>query len=96
MPKKKITWKDIGQLAQLPAKIHVGKRGITDTLKEEVRQRVKKEGAVKIRILKNSPVFKQRKDVFKQLAPEVGAKVIRMMGHTAIFVHESLTLPNEE
>ncbi len=83
-------------MAQLPARIHIGKKGITETLKEELRMRLKKEGMIKIRVLKNSPIFNERASVFTKLAPEVGAKVIRTMGHTAIFVHESIKLPSEE
>ncbi len=93
---KELSWKEVGQYAQQAAKIQIGKKGITETLKEELRQRVKKEGVVKVRVLKNSPIFNERKTLLKQLAEEVDSKTIRIMGHTALFVHNTVLLPNEK
>ncbi len=66
--------------------LQLGKKGPTPGFIEEVRRRLKAHGVVKIRILKSyaRSVDSDRREIARQIAELVGARLIEVRGYTFI------------
>ena len=73
-----------GQAANIEAKTHVGKNGITPSLIEEINRQLKDNKLVKIKLLKSAIEEKPREDVGKELAQETHAELIEVKGNTVV------------
>lgn len=72
-----------------PALIRIGKNGISEQIKEEVKKLLPLKKAVKIKILQNSPIV-DSKEFFMNLESEIGYKIWRTKGNTAIFIYKKI------
>lgn len=68
--------------------VQLGKKGITDSFIREIKNRLEKQGVVKVRILKS---FRRTSDVDRReiariVAEKVGAKLVDVRGYTFILV----------
>ena len=81
-------------IQQLPADIHVGKKGLSAGLISEVKRRLKEQGYVKIRLLKSSLEVekKDRKELAIRIAKLTNAKLIDIRGRTLVLVRNDVDL----
>lgn len=61
-------------------KINVGKRGITESLINEINLQLEKRGAVKIKMLKNFDRRNDKDSVVEELAEKLGCRVKSVKG----------------
>lgn len=68
--------------------IRIGKKGVTESLLEEVRRRLEKQGVVKVKVLKSAraePGF-NREEFAEEVARAVGGVLREVKGYTFIIV----------
>ncbi|MGB9827807.1 MAG: YhbY family RNA-binding protein [Thermosphaera sp.] len=68
--------------------IRIGKKGVTESLLEEVRRRLEKQGVVKVKVLKSAraePGF-NREEFAEEVARAVGGVLKEVKGYTFIIV----------
>jgi len=72
--------------------LQLGKNGLTKGFIEEVKNRLRKHGVVKIRVLKTYVKTSglDRRAVAEKVAETVGAKLIDVRGYTFILVREKV------
>lgn len=65
--------------------LHIGKKGLTPLLMKELKERIKQNKMIKIKILKNSP-YKNRSDAFEDLKNCLprNVKIMEIRGWTAV------------
>ena len=65
--------------------LHIGKKGITPLLMKELKDRIKQNKMIKLKILKNSP-YKSRSEAFEDLKNSVprNGKIMEIRGWTAV------------
>lgn len=61
-------------------KINVGKRGITESLINEINLQLEKRGIVKVKLLKNFESRSDRDSVVEELAKKLGCRVKDVRG----------------
>ncbi len=64
----------------------VGKNGVTESLIEEIKRRLKKKKYIKVKLLRSSLVSEDldRKELSKRIADQVGAELVGVKGRTFI------------
>lgn len=65
----------------LPVMVHVGHQGLTDTVRQTLDDTLRTRELVKIQFSKNTDV--KAKKVANDLAQEMGAEVVQVIGRTA-------------
>ncbi|MEM4347661.1 MAG: YhbY family RNA-binding protein [Candidatus Altiarchaeota archaeon] len=68
--------------------INIGKKGITDSLIDEIKSRLEKQKILKIKILKSARENLSREEIAKEVANKVNAKKFRVIGNTFILEKE--------
>ncbi|MGD1059985.1 MAG: YhbY family RNA-binding protein [Methanomassiliicoccales archaeon] len=68
--------------------VHVGKGGLTDSLVEEVKNQVKKNKLVKVRVLASSS--QEKKELAEELATRTGVMLIEVRGSTILLCDEKV------
>ncbi len=81
-------------IQQLPADVRIGKNGISEGLINEVKRRLKTQGYVKVKILKNAPEieFMNRKDIARIVAEKSSGKLIDIRGRTFVLISPTVKL----
>lgn len=69
-----------------PTDINVGKQGITDSVVEEIKRRLKLQGVVKVRMNRNllKAEGRDRREVAREIAERTGAELVEVRGNTLI------------
>ena len=75
----------INKIRQEPAKIRIGKKGITEGILQEVEVLLKREQIVKIKCLKVVPT-ESTKAIAQNIANITGSKILEVRGKTFILV----------
>ncbi len=85
--KKKIKAKK----AQSRPDIHIGKKGVTQQVLNEIENRLKREGVVKIRILRSAieTTGMDRRELARFVAEKLGVRLVEVRGRTFILAKES-------
>ncbi len=80
-------------IQQLPADVHVGKKGVSDGIINEIKRRLKEQGYVKVRLLKSSLQVegKDRKELANYIAKKPGAKLIDIRGRTLVLIKNNVS-----
>ena len=73
----------INKIRQEPAKIRIGKKGITEGILQEVEVLLKREQIVKIKCLKVVPT-ESTKAIAQNIANITGSKILEVRGKTFI------------
>ncbi len=68
--------------------LQLGKKGITDAFIREVKNRLEKQGVVKIKILKSfrKTTELDRREIARLVADKTGAKLVEVRGYTFILM----------
>jgi RNA-binding protein YhbY len=66
----------------LPAKILIGKNGLTDQVIKNIKFELSRNNLVKIKILKTYIDTAGKEATFKEIAEKTGAKVVHTLGFT--------------
>jgi RNA-binding protein len=77
-----------GEGMDLKPTVHVGKGGLTDSLVEEVKNQVKKNKLVKVRVLASSS--QEKKELAEELATRTGVMLIEVRGSTILLCDEKV------
>jgi RNA-binding protein len=81
---KKLTKKELkGKGTELKATMHIGKEGLTEGLVEELKNQLKVNRIVKVKVLASSAVMK--KEMAEDLAEKSGAELLEVRGNTILF-----------
>jgi len=75
--------KRINQIRQEPAKIRIGKKGITEGILQEIEVLLKREQFIKIKCLKIVPT-ESTKAIAQNIANITGCKILDIRGKTFI------------
>jgi len=75
-----------GKAQELPATIHIGKEGITQTVIDEITKQLKKTKLVKIRLL--PAIEKDRKEAGSELAIATSSVLVEVRGRTVVLAIE--------
>ncbi|MHA2336979.1 MAG: YhbY family RNA-binding protein [Candidatus Hodarchaeales archaeon] len=67
------------------ATIRIGKNGINDGIVDEVKNKIEKENAVKVQILKNCP-NESVSSILQELTEKSGTKLWRKAGRSGILI----------
>ena len=78
----------------LPAKVHVGQHGLTDTLRQTVDDALRTHELVKIQFTKNAAVT--AKQAANDLTAAMHADVVQVIGHTATLYRENPELKRKD
>jgi len=73
------------KIEQEPALIRIGKNGFSESIRNELVKLIRLKKAVKVKILSNAPI-EDSKEFFDNLESEIGFKLWRKKGNTAIFI----------
>ena len=76
-----------GEAHHLTAAVHVGQHGLTPTLRQSLDDALRTRELVKIAFTKNAEV--DVKDAANELAREVGADVVQVIGRTATLYRQN-------
>jgi RNA-binding protein len=81
---KKLTKKELkGKGNELKATMHIGKDGLTEGLVEELKNQLKSNRIVKVKVLASSADLK--KEMAEELAERAGAGLVEVRGNTILF-----------
>jgi RNA-binding protein len=81
---KKLTKKELkGKGNELKATMHIGKEGLTEGLVEELKNQLKSNRIVKVKVLASSADLKR--EMAKELAESAGACLVEVRGNTILF-----------
>jgi len=72
--------------SKLAPTLWIGKNGVNDALVGELRQQLKLQKTVKVRILKTALLELNRDSIARELERASGAKLLNLRGATAIFL----------
>jgi RNA-binding protein len=75
-----------GQGTALKPTIHVGKDGLTEGVVDEVKNQIKVNKLVKVKVLASSS--QEKKELAEELASRSGAKLIEVRGNTILLCDE--------
>ncbi len=75
-----------GRAQSLQATVHDGKEGMTMAIADELRRQLKKNGLVKVRILRSFEG--DREEAAKLLAEASGSLLVEVRGRTVVVVRE--------
>lgn len=80
---KRLSMKELkGKGTELKATMHIGKEGVTDGLVEELKNQIKVNKLIKIKVLASSAGMK--KELAKELAQRAGVELIEVRGNTIL------------
>jgi RNA-binding protein len=80
---KKLTKKELkGKGNELKATMHIGKEGLTEGLVEELKNQIKANRLVKVKVLASSADAKR--EMAEDLAQKAGAELIEIRGNTIL------------
>jgi RNA-binding protein len=80
---KRLSLKELkGKGTELKATMHIGKEGVTDGLVEELKNQIKVNKLIKIKVLASSAGMK--KELAKELAQRAGVELIEVRGNTIL------------
>jgi len=71
--------------------IFIGKSGLVDALVQQLDEALEARELVKVRVIPNSPVSPE--DVADQLAKQVGAELVQIIGRNLLFLRQSKKKP---
>ncbi|HVO77561.1 MAG TPA: YhbY family RNA-binding protein [Methanomassiliicoccales archaeon] len=77
-----------GEGMDLKPTVHIGKGGLTDRVVEEVKNQVKKNKLVKVRVLSTGP--QEKSHIAEELASRAGVKLIEVRGNTVLLCDEKV------
>ena len=72
----------------LNAKFNIGKNGITDNVVSNIKNELKKESLVKIRILKNYIEDKDKKAIAQELVDKTNSRLVQFIGFTVVLTRK--------
>lgn len=75
-----------GKAQTLPATVHIGKDGITQTVIDEITKQLKKTKLVKIKLL--PALEKDRKEAGSELAKVTSSVLVEVRGRTVVLAAE--------
>ena len=78
----------------LSASVHVGQHGLTETVRQTIEDALRTHELVKIQFSKNADV--SAKEVANDLAADVGADVVQVIGRTATIYRENPELKRKD
>jgi RNA-binding protein len=78
----------------LSASVHVGQHGLTETVRQTIEDALRTHELVKIQFSKNADV--SAKEVANDLATDVGADVVQVIGRTATIYRENPELKRKD
>ncbi|MDF1556585.1 MAG: YhbY family RNA-binding protein [ANME-2 cluster archaeon] len=65
--------------------LNVGKKGITDSLVDELREKLKQNKLIKVKILKTAALGNtERKAIAEELSSRTGAQLVEVRGSNAV------------
>ncbi len=80
---KKLTKKELkGKGTELKATMHIGKEGVTEGLVEELKNQIKANRLVKVKVLASSAEMKR--EMADELAIKSGAELLEVRGNTIL------------
>jgi RNA-binding protein len=62
--------------------LQIGKNGITETVIEEIKKRLKKDKTIDVKFLRTAFFEKDKNDCFKELVEKTDTKLVRKIGFT--------------
>ncbi|MEM1765266.1 MAG: YhbY family RNA-binding protein [Zestosphaera sp.] len=65
-----------------PAKVRIGKSGLSEGIMNEIRKFLEREGVVKVKILKTALKELEVNEVATEVSRKLNAEVIDVRGHT--------------
>jgi RNA-binding protein len=71
---------------KLAPTLWIGKNGVNDAIVSELRQQLKLQKTVKVRILKTALLESNRDSIARELELASGAKLLNLRGGTAVFL----------
>jgi RNA-binding protein len=71
---------------KLTPTLWIGKNGVNDAIVSELRQQLKLQKTVKVRILKTALLESNRDSIARELELASGAKLLNLRGATAVFL----------
>ncbi len=77
-----------GKGMELSPTVHIGKAGLTDSVIEEVKNQIKKNKLVKVKILPSSS--KDKHELAKELASRAGVMLVEVRGNTVLLCDEKV------
>ncbi|MDD1769902.1 MAG: YhbY family RNA-binding protein [Methanomassiliicoccales archaeon] len=77
-----------GEGMELKPTVHVGKGGLTDSIVEEVKNQVKKNKLVKVRLLASSS--QEKHELAEELATRAGVRLLEVRGSTVLLCDEKV------
>ena len=83
-----------GEAHHLTALVHIGQHGVTDTVRETVDDVLRTRELVKIQLTKSGDV--KAKDLANELAEQMGADVVQVIGRTMTLYRENPDLPRKK
>ena len=83
-----------GEAHHLNAAVHVGQHGVTPAVQQTVDDALRTHGLIKIQFTKNADL--DVKDVANDLARELSADVVQVIGKTATLYRENPDLAHKE
>ena len=75
-----------GKAQALPATVHIGKEGLSDTVIEEISRQFKKTKLVKVKLLPSLDM--DRKEAGSQLARASNSVLVEVRGRTIVLARE--------
>ena len=77
-----------GELSQTRPTVHIGKKGVTEQVVNEIKRQLKERGFVKVKIEKSVIRILEldRREVAKEVAERVGAELLEVRGRTFVLV----------
>ncbi len=77
-----------GEGMELKPTVHIGKGGLTDSVIEEVKNQIKKNKLVKVKVLPSSS--QEKHELAEQLAARAGVRLIEVRGSTILLCDEKV------
>jgi RNA-binding protein len=68
----------------LPAKMNIGKSGLTEGVVEEVRRQLEEDRLLKVKLLASAREEASREALAQELAERTGAELVEVRGNTAV------------
>lgn len=74
--------KKVVKVLSEPAKVRIGKSGLSEGVIEEIRRILEKDGIVKVKVLRTALREARVDDIAARVATELNAELIDVRGHT--------------
>lgn len=73
-----------GRAQSLDAKLQVGKSGLSDGFLQELEALLRREGLVKVRLLRSARAGEENEALARELAEETGSSFVETRGNTVV------------